>query len=286
MSIKGMKTVSVYQMPSHVRSKILVDALLRGIKAAGDVPRLRWVHHYQQPDSDLAAIYGYEGRAVQVVKDYSNVSKCVFLDLGYWGRHAGGRYAGYHKLVINMRHATPYFQKKPKPMDRFQRLGISIKPWRNTGRYVLVCGMGGKGAMACGYPVEEWEKWAINQIKKYTDRPIMYRPKASWRGARPLPGTVFHNPQSEFGEALAQAWCVVSHHSNCNVDGILEGVPSFCIDGVALPLSCSDLSQIEKPFKPDNREQWAADLSYVQWNVGEIADGTAWRYLKTEGLIP
>ena len=281
-----MTTVAVYQMPSHQRSKIIVDAMMRGIKSAGDTPILKWVHHYQHVDADIAVLYGYEGRAVNIFQEYSRYSKVVFVDLGYWGRHHGGRFAGYHKITINSRHPVSYFQDRPRPLDRFNKLNVPIKSWRNNDGHILLCGMGAKGAQACGLVTEEWEKSVIKQIKSVTSRPILYRPKPSWRGARPINGTLYNQPQSSFQEVLVNSHCVVSHHSNCNVDGLMEGIPSFCVDGVASALSCGDFSKIETPFKPGNREQWAADLAYVQWTVPEMTDGTAWRFLKEEGMIP
>jgi hypothetical protein len=278
--------VDVFEIHRHTRSKLIAAAMLKGIAAAGDQPVRRLEHEYQQPMHGIGVLYGLEGRAAHIFSDYCRTRMMVFADLGYWGRRQGGRWAGFHKLVVNGRHPNAYFQRRPQRQDRAEALGVKPKPWKRDGGHILLCGMGDKGAQACGFRPEQWERETIATLLKYTDRPILYRPKPSWQGAKPLPGVGYSPRTQSFDDALQGAHCVVSHHSNCNVDGLVEGVPSFCTDGLALPLSLSDLSRIESPIYPDGREQWIADACYTQWSVDEISRGLPWRHLKEQGLIP
>jgi hypothetical protein len=280
-----MIDVAVYQLPSHRRSRVIVDAMLKGIAFAGDRPRRIMETHYSGVEAPVGVLYGLEGQAPRIFRDYSAQKTMVFVDLGYWGRREGGRWTGYHKVVVNGRHPTSYFQRRSHPGDRAARLGVRIEPWRPRGSHVLVCGMSDKGAQACGFAPEQWERATIAKLSQVTDRPLVYRPKPSWYGARPLPGTDYSPREQTFEEALQGAWCVVSHHSNCNVDALVAGVPSFCVDGIAAPLSESDLTKIETPCRPEGREQWVADIAYTQWTVDEIARGLPWRHLKDEGLL-
>ena len=89
----------------------------------------------------------------------------------------------------------------------------------------------------------------------------------------------------ETGAALKGAWAVVTHHSNVAVDGLLQGIPAFCWQGVAAPLSSQDLTKIETPVYPDGREQWTADIAWCQWSIAEMKAGLPWLHLKSEGLI-
>jgi hypothetical protein len=280
-----MIDVAVYQLPAHKRSRVICDAMLKGIAAAGDRPRRIMESHYTGVDAAHAVMYGLEGQAPRIFRDYQRAGRLVFVDLGYWGRREGGRWTGYHKVVVNERHPTAYFQRRKHAPDRAARLDVRAKPWRTGGSHVLLCGMSDKGAQACGFAPEQWERETIRALRQVTDRPILYRPKPSWYGARPLPGTNYSPREDTFEQALHDAWCVVSHHSNCNVDGLLAGVPSFCVEGVAAPLSETNLARIETPRRPEGREQWIADLAYTQWTVDEIAQGKAWRHLKDEGLL-
>jgi hypothetical protein len=146
--------------------------------------------------------------------------------------------------------------------------------------------MSDKGALAEGYQPEEWERWAIAEIKKYSKRTIVYRPKPSWKGAKPITGTITSGREREVEQDLRNAWAVVTHHSNVAVDALVAGVPAFCWGGVALEMSLQTLARIEDPHFPDGRLQWMADIAYTQWSIAEMRTGLPWVHLKKEGLIP
>ncbi len=145
--------------------------------------------------------------------------------------------------------------------------------------------MGAKGAAAEGFYPQQWERDTIGKLRLFTDREIIYRPKPSDPLASPIPGTHFSKKTTTLEEDLASAWCVVTHHSNVAVDALLAGIPVFCVGGVAREMGTPDLSQIETPHYPNDREQWAADLAYTQWSVPEMAAGHCWAHLKSDGLV-
>lgn len=215
--------------------------------------------------------------------DYRRGRKVIYVDLGYFGRRDGGRWSGYHKLAINDRHPF-YYRNRAHSARRFHALKVPILPWRE-GRSVIVVGMSDKGAIAEGYRPNEWERWAIAEVRKHTDRPIVYRPKPSWKGAVSLPGAEYQL-NVPLSKALQSAHAVVCHHSNVAVEAIIAGVPAFVWGGVAKDMGLQDLSMIERPLKPDNREQWCHALAYTQWSVAELETAEPWLFLKNEGLIP
>lgn len=263
--------------------------MARGIRQAGDIVTVRDEALYPgEPDlnSDIAVFYGLEGNMRQIFKDHRRNFAAVYVDLGYWGRREGGRWAGYHKVVVDARHPTAYYRK---PQHDFSRLlhfaSLQPAPWRKAGHHILVAGMGDKGAIAEGYQPEQWERWAIGQLQQHTRRPIVYRPKPSWKTARPIPGTIYSPRDRDAELELQNCWAVVTHHSNVAVDALVAGVPVFCWEGVAAALGSTDLSQIESPPMPDGRDEWMADIAWTQWSVREMADGLAWRHLRLEGLV-
>jgi hypothetical protein len=80
---------------------------------------------------------------------------------------------------------------------------------------------------------------------------------------------------------LSNAWAVITCQSTAAVDVLLEGVPSFCNNmSVANPVSYTDLSLIETPFYPDNREEWIDSLLANQYLIREIESGFAWNRLR------
>jgi hypothetical protein len=252
------------------------------MSAAGLNPRRTWEHEYQRPDGPLAFFYGYTGRNVRMFADYRRDGKAIYCDLGYFGRREGGRWSGYHKLSINDRHPW-YYRNRKHDAARFQKLNTPILPWR-TGRSVIVAGMSDKGALAEGYKPNQWEQWAISEVRKYTDRQIIYRPKPSWKGAVPLHGAEYQQ-NVPLSKALMSAHAVVCHHSNVSVEAITAGAPAFVWGGVGKDMGLQDLSKIESPHKPENREEWAHALAWTQWSVAELGTAEPWLHLKNEGLI-
>jgi hypothetical protein len=197
--------------------------------------------------------------------------------------------------LFNHRHPNAYFQNVKHRADRFNTLQVPVadpKRPKKRGNHILLCGMSQKCAEWEGFEFEEWERAAVERIKAATDREIIYRPKPNREFKyNPLPGTVFKPAlgiDMEITATLRQSWAVVSHHSNAGLDAVVYGIPAFCEEGVPLAVGCSDLSKIEEPFFPEelDRMQFLNDVAYCQFNRDEMADGTAWRHFKSEGLVP
>jgi hypothetical protein len=266
--------------------------MAEGIIAAGDQPVVMTERYYkpkQVLEFDCAVFYGLEGNTPQLFKDYAAHSAAVYVDLGYWGRREGGRWTGYHKISVNSRHPNAYFRAIAHPADRLARFKLTPKAWRtpSSSAHILLAGMGDKGARAEGYDPNQWEREAVEVLRQHTTRPILYRPKPSWKTAKPIAGTNYSAPHArELELDLRGCWAVVTHHSNVAVDALVEGIPSFCWAGVAREMSSQDLAQIETPFYPSDREQWLADIAYTQWSIAEMRSGAAWRHLKKENLVP
>jgi hypothetical protein len=281
-----MTKIAIYHAPNNARSGLIAQALMRGADRAGLAASSISSATYRQPDADIAIFYGLSDGLSRVFTDYRARGKTVlFVDLGYWMRRKRTRWDGYHKVCINSRHPTAYFQDKPRDRSRFASLDIpGPQPWRAKGRHIIVAGMSAKASAAEHMSPESWERAAVVKLRRLTSRPIIYRPKPNWLGARRIPGTMM-DALTPLDQALRGCHAVVTHHSNVAVDALMAGVPCFTEGGAASVLSGRDLSQIETPPMPDGREQWARDLAFVQWNMNEMADGTMWRHFRDEGVI-
>lgn len=281
--------LAVY-LHNNGRSRKLHPVICQGIDSAGDRFEELQADKYFGPQSlkhhETVVFYGYECNTPRIMKDAVAAGKTVvFVDLGYWGRRDGGRYRGYHKVAINSRHPTAYIESLygfTAPRER--RLMPKLIPWRAPGKHILLCGMSERAANAVGLDANEWELKTIERIRKVTDRPIVYRAKPSWRGASPLPHTKF-DPHPTIGPALENCHIVVGRHSNACCEALILGVPAYCEDGAAYPLSIHDISQIESPIRPENRAEWLNALSWCQFSVAEIRSGFMWRTLKRQKLI-
>lgn len=282
--------VYVYKYPNSRRSDAIAEAMATGIRLYGDEVRVKHGSTYERPDGDAAVFYGLMS---PIMEGYKAAGKpFVYVDLGYWGRHDGGRRHGYHKIAVNSRHPTSYFQKIKKPIDRFDHFHLDVNPWQDPPEvdgYIMLAGMSEKAAKAEGFRAEEWERLAVGKIRRHTKRRIVYRPKPNWNEFKAIPGTETVRGSDVPGDVcrfLSDCWAVVTHHSNVAVDALLYGVPVFVEDGVALPLSLSDLTFIERPRRwVTGREQWAADLAYTQWNVAEMIEGRPWQMLREDKII-
>lgn len=283
-----MLRVVVYELVGSGRAKTVCDAMTRGIIKCGDNPKRRYADYYRPGniEADVAVFYGFTPPLRTIMRDYRDNAKAVYIDLGYWGKHEGGRRAGYHKVTINDRHPTKYFQNVKHKSDRFDRFNLKIKPWRQSGDHVLVAGMSYKAANASGFAGQEWELKIIRELKQNTGRKIVYRPKPNCKSSGRINGVDFSPPDQPLAEAMQNCHCIVSHHSNVMVDGLIEGMPGFSWEGAAVPMTLSNLEKVEEPIMPDGREQFMADLAYCQFTVHEMEQGVPWRHFKSEGLIP
>lgn len=280
----------------RARAKVC-PAMFEGIKRCGErVSMLTPDEYTGKPMSQVAVFYGIRGKLKQIMEDYRNAGlQGVYIDLAYWRRRWRGDRYGFHRFSINHRHPNSYFQQCKHRSDRFNILSIRMgepKRAKKRGDHILLCGMSEKCAEWEGFQFEEWERSAVERIKAVTDRPIIYRPKPNrFHKYQGLPGTLFRPALGldlEITNSLRQSWAVVSHHSNAGVDAVIYGIPTFCEEGVPLAVGSSDFTTIENPYFPDDKErhQWASDVAYCQFNRVEMADGTAWRHFKEEGLVP
>jgi hypothetical protein len=279
--------VIVYQVGFKRRSRIVAAAMMKGIARSGDQSALMDEKLYRRGRSRIAVFYGLHGNlaaALRAQRQEGGIA--VYIDLGYWGRRIDdNRYTGFHKVVVNARHPTAYLDARRHDGSRAAALGVKPKPWRKSGRRILLAGMGPKAAEAEGMKPLDWERRAIETLRGHTDRPIVFRPKPNVAHAFPLDGADYSPPEQTLEDALADCHAVVAHHSNVCVDGLVDGIPAFCVEGAALPMGSSDLSTIESPARPGSRRQWVADLAWTQWSVAEMAEGLPWRHLKDEGLV-
>lgn len=279
--------VAIYRIPNHRRSRVVCEAMGTGIRKSGDKTVVIDSSGYARNDAKRVAVfYGMRPPLDRLIPEArEDGRKSVYIDLGYWGRHDGGRWRGFHKVSVNGRHPTEYFMRREHDDIRAKALGLKLEPWKKGGRHILVVGMSGRSCAIDGYQPNQWERETIARLKEVTDRPIIYRPKPSWLGAVPLEGASYSPKMQQLAEVLAGCHAVVTHHSNVAVDALVAGIPAFCWEGIATPLSLQDLARIEAPLYSEARTRWLNAATYCQWSVAEMADGAAWRHLKAEGLV-
>jgi hypothetical protein len=155
--------------------------------------------------------------------------------------------------------------------ERWERLGIALKQWRETGSHVLVCPSRGIGMNPA--PMD-WTERTVAALRKLTKREIRIRPHpGNWK-----PRAAEH--AATLARDLEGAWACVIWASSAGVRSLIEGVPVIY---TAPSWICADaagtrLEDIENPPMPDRLPAFHR-LASAQWTLAEIASGAAFRAL-------
>lgn len=231
---------------------------------------------------DVACMVGVKSRRLFYRCLEAGVVPLMF-DKGYVRtRRAGDRTWEYWRVSVGSHHPTEFLGGNYPP-DRWDRLGIDVQRWRGFGLQILIAGSSAKYHEFYDLPEPTtWAKRVVEEIREYSDRPIIYRPKPSWDGAVPIRGTYFSGAKDPLSGALTNAWAVVTHGSNLCFEAALAGVPSIVLgNGVAKPISSTSLKDIEEPLMGD-RGPWLHALAYWQWTEREMRKGRMWGFLKSK----
>jgi hypothetical protein len=164
---------------------------------------------------------------------------------------------GHFRLVPNDRY---YRDLGDMPADRWEKLGIAVKPWRTDGKHIVLVPVSRWVAQYNGIDPQAWLRGTMWELRKHTQRQIIVKPKDS---------------DVPIAEVLENAWALVTMESNAAIDALTAGVPVFAgVSAASYPLANDDLADIEYPHMPE-REQHFANLAYQQWTVNEILCGEA-----------
>ena len=191
-----------------------------------------------------------------------------YIDTGYFGN---GKKKLYHRVTKNdVQYFGPIIDR---PADRFEKTGVRVSKFR-PGSKILLAPPSQKLLNLYGIDLAQWLAETQEEIRKYSDRPIVIREKQS-RTVRQSSDTM--------EMALSQdIHCLVTFSSIAAGEALLCGKPAITLGpNAAAPLCSKRLKEIEKPKIPtiDEVRAWAAHLAYCQFTEAEMKDGTAWRIL-------
>lgn len=188
------------------------------------------------------------------------------------------------------------------PPDRWLQIqkdqNIEIKPWKSNGRYILlILQKPTDSSLNSLYErynfYNEWVEDTINNIRQYTDRPILIRPhiKAKNLNINHLLNdsvtlsTVWKNRTifeggSSLLEDFKNAHAVVGYNSNALIESVCEGIPTFALSDESIAYDMSNnIKDLENP-KFFDRTQWLYNCAYCVWTKEEIINRTAINHLK------
>lgn len=160
--------------------------------------------------------------------------------------------------------------------ERWDALGVDLKPWRTDGEHILVCPNRSFGRPDMMMPLG-WERDVAARLARFTKRPIRIRPH---------PGNGAH--AKPLADDLRDAWACVIWASSAGLQALLAGIPviyeapywiaefSAVYGG---PFLGEAISKIDRRLPVGSREEAMQRLGWAQWQVNEIAIGDPFRYL-------
>jgi len=266
------------------RERKVAEAFAAGARALGDHCVLCGEKYQGTPveDADGAVLIGVKGRGRLVLDSYRAAGKfVVYLDKAFF--RACSR--EYLKVSVNAFQPLEYLMSIDRPADRWEKIrskyGLEIRPPRAGGGAVVYLGPSQKYARFHRLgDATEYAMSVLNEVRKYTDRPFVYRPKASWNGAVPVPGALFSRPPRTLWDELKNDGVLVVHGSNASADATIEGFPVISLGpSIAQPVSGDDLSMVNgfRALSEKQREYWARQVAYCQWTLAEFYSGQMWK---------
>lgn len=194
--------------------------------------------------------------------------KVIVSENGYLGKDENGRqlYAmalGHHNGAGTWREGGP---------ERWAALDIALKPWRESGKHILILGQRGIGHSSVAMP-KGWDRLLTRSLPRRTKRPVRFRPHPGKDGVHGQPAVPLKND-------LKDCHAVVTWNSGAGLRAIVAGVPVFYgfpkwIGATAgRPLD----HDLEDPFLGD-RLPMLRRLAWSQFTLAEITTGEPFRRL-------
>lgn len=274
-----MKTV-IYFTQADKRHDEALEAFAMGALRSGAGPYVASVTDPQ--DCDIAVVFGVEKKAVPFSKHRGEIirrqqeagKKVIVLETGYVDRDR------YYAAGFGGLNNRADFRNKGMPGDRWEALGVDLKPWREKGEHIVLCGQIPWDASVQHTDHLKWIHDKALELLRGTQRDIVFRGHPLYQGEYPLPESVrITRSDKPLAEDLKNARALVTFNSNSAVEAIIAGVPALVSDHGSMAWNVAEHS-----FLPDSpatplREKWAHELAYTQWTLDEFRDGSAWRHL-------
>ena len=239
--------MNVYACGTPVRQKVL-KAIAEGLGA-----KFHPEANPTYPGGD-AVIWGLIRGAPELIeKIRKGATNYWHVANGYYARNI------LFRITKNANQRTDLIERPATRWESIKKLiGYEIHPWRK-GKHILVVQSTPHLYKFMGEDIEQWTNNVVATLKKYTDRPIVIRPKPGKGESPPL-----------IEAQLADAHALVTHTSCAALDALRLGVPVFTTgECCAKPLALQDLSKIEEPIYPE-REPLYRHLAYCMFSKDEF----------------
>lgn len=285
--------------PAKFSNKVmLMDNFKAGVETQGD--QVMEYHGNQLPDQELDAgfVLGYtleENFRKKIINSLtSQHSLPVFVDSNIL--HYARSEHEWHRYSINSvypNNGVYFFDKidSTKWETYSTWHGVSLKPWRSTGKHILILAQRPRGWNMCGTDQDAWLDQTIATIRQHSARSIMIRMhpgdatrfKQIEKLQKRYGTSITISKHANIRDALVDCWCSVGYNSTPNVVSAIEGIPVYVADPThswAQDVAFTDLSLIETPPMPD-RIAWVDKIANIHWSNHEVKTGQLWSAIKS-----
>lgn len=187
------------------------------------------------------------------------------------------------KVGLNGINRDAYFGGLHNNSSRADSLGLFLKPWKTSGTHILICGQHDKSLQWENMPrMSNWLMSIIDEIKSYTDMPIVFRPhprcrlehiERQYQNVYRDEPVKLDNTYDDFNLSFKDVFAVVNWSSNPGVQAAIAGIPVFTgPSSLAYEVANQELSQIKNPITPE-RQQWLNDYAWTEYTIDEIEKG-------------
>ena len=280
--------ISCFTNHGPLNSKPVFDAFLTSMQKAGDTVLV----NRDDGECDVAVIWSvlWQGRMAKyrnIWETYRNKNKpVVVVEVGGIKRNETW------KIGINGINREADFDNDVVDAERWKKFNIDLKPWKQTGENIIVCGQHTHSHQwRNNPPMTKWFDQQINGIRKYTDKPIVIRPHPrngilldvkKYKDVKIVLPKKDQNTydDTDLAERLQSAWAVVSYSSNPAMTAAFAGIPVYVSEAsLSYDVGNKSFENINGPHMPD-RQEWANRLAYTEWWIDEIQQGIPWQRIK------
>lgn len=227
----------------------------------------------------------------------------VILETPLLGRSITDQHS-YFRVGINgfLNRSAHWGEEKSYPDDRLKKLNLSFNGWQenNDPESPIVVALQLQGdASLRNNDINDWCIRTINELRKYTTRPIEIRthPAISEKGManhdelfkyfcfNKIDNLTFVDGKKvSWDEQLENCYCVVSYTSGLAIDAVLKGIPVIACDEGSFAYSIGErhienINNLNLATDKDVK-QWLNNLAYCQWTPEEMKSGHVWSVLK------
>jgi hypothetical protein len=269
--------ISYFPNQAALNSTTVMAAFLESCRAQG------WSVIENSMDADAVVIWSvvWSGRMRNnqvVYNHYRSQNKPVFiLEVGNLCRGITWR------VSLNHVNRLGVFGTPDIDVNRPAKLGIELRNNEPATDILIACQR--QDSLQWQGQSSRWIQETIDEIRKYSTRPIVIRPHPRYPINIKLDNVSIQQPlpvrgtYDDFDLDYSKFYCVVNHNSGPSVQAAIAGIHTICDrSSLAWPVGIEHWQLENPPIK--NRNDWFINLCHTEYLVEEIAQGIPLKILQ------